>query len=185
MARNKEKKLKTSASKERKLPKFYVLDAVILLLIVAICLGVYFRYSVFDALGNSKKQVDVEVSFAIKNIQDTTTHYLDIGDEVYVKADGTTLGTLLASDDNSDMPLGNITPAAVTFFEGGESFIVNYPSETRVDAEGRLLCKGLFSQDGSFMLNGNEYLSAGQTVTVCTERVTVEIIVLDIKEIAD
>lgn len=183
--KNKVKKEKNNAEKIRRFPKFYVLDAVIIILIVAVLLGIYFRYSIFDVLGNSKNQVDVKISFSIKNIQDTTSHYIDIGDKVYIKDSQVDLGTIMSSEENSDMPLGNITPAAITFVENGEVLKVNYPSDTRIDAEGRLLCRGIFAQDGSFMLNGNEYLSAGQVLTVCTERVTVEITVLSIEKITN
>lgn len=183
--KNKIKKEKTGGEKVRRFPRFYVLDAVIILLIVAVILGIYFRYSIFDMFGNSRNQVDVEVSFSIKNIKDTTSHYIDIGDSVYVKGEGTQMGVLLASDDNSDMPLGNIAPASATFVKNGEVINVNYPSETRIDAEGRLLCKGIFAQDGAFMLNGDQYLSAGQVLTVCTEKVTVEITVLNIEKVVN
>lgn len=177
------KKEKLSSEKVKRLPKFYVLDAVIILLIVAVFLGIYFRYSIFDMLGNTKNQVDVEVSFSIKNIQDTTSHYIDIGDIVYIKDGQTEFGTILASDDSSDMPLGNISPASETFIKDGEIISVNYPSDTRINAEGRILCRGNFAQDGSFMLGGDKYLSAGQKLTVCTENVTVEITVLSIDKI--
>jgi hypothetical protein len=43
---------KQKAEKARKFPKFGVLDAVIILLVVVICAGVYFRYSFFDMLNS-------------------------------------------------------------------------------------------------------------------------------------
>ena len=69
----KNKKEKNSANRSRRFPKFYVIDFIIILLVVAISLGIYFRYSVFDILGNSKNQTEAVVTFSVKNIKNTTT----------------------------------------------------------------------------------------------------------------
>lgn len=179
----KDKKTKNKEEKIRRFPKFYVLDVVIVLLIVSVILGIYFRYSVFDMFGNSKDQVEVEVSFSIKNINHTTGMHIDIDDKVYFKSDGTAFGAIMASTENSQRPLREI-PAHHTVNKDGEIVTITYPADTRIDAEGKIKCKGSFSKDGSFMLNGNKFIAAGQTETVCTERVTVAITIMDIAKIS-
>ena len=180
----KNKKVKNSEEKSRRFPRFYILDAVIFLLIVAICLGIYFRYSVFDMLGNSKNQTEATVNFSVKNIKSTTSYYIDIDDKVYIKDDGSVLGTMMASDENSDLALGKMEPSKATFFDKGTEISVKYPVDTRIDAEGKIKCKGMFAQDGSFMLNGSDRLSPGQTLTICTEKVTLEITVISIEKVS-
>ena len=64
----KNKKEKNTEKKARRFPKFYIIDAIIILLVIAISLGIYFRYSVFDILGNSKNQTEAVVTFSVKNI---------------------------------------------------------------------------------------------------------------------
>lgn len=183
----KEKKVKVKGAKERRFPKFHILDAVIIILVIAIIAGVYFRYSVVDMLGNLKNQSDANVTFLVENIKDTTELYIKIDDAVYFKADGNKFGTVMEIAENSDRPL-NITPASETFFvkdgvtENGTSITVNYPSETRINAEGKIRCKGVFAPDGSFMLNGSTYLCAGQKYVVCTEKVTLEITVIGVEK---
>lgn len=179
----KNKKVKNTEKKTGRFPKFYVIDAVIILLVVAISLGIYFRYSIFDILGNSKNQTEAVVTFSVKNIKNTTSYYIEIGDKVYFKDGGGEFGTIMASNENSDLPLGNMTPASVTFFDNGEEITVNYPIDTRIDAEGKINCKGIFSQDGSFKLGGSEYISAGQTKTICTDKVTMEIVIVGVEKV--
>lgn len=180
----KNKKIKTAEAKARRFPKFYVLDIVIVILIISIFLGVYFRYSVFDMFGNSKNQEEAEVSFSVKNINYATGIYVDINDKVYFKNDSSDFGTIMESSENSQRALREIPAQQTILNKEGEFITISYPSETRIDAEGKIKCKGVFTKDGSFMLNGNKFLSAGQTETVCTERVTIVITITDIAKIS-
>ena len=172
---------KTKKVKDRRFPKFHILDAIIIIVVIAIVAGVYFRYNVFDTLGNLKDQSEAHITFSVNDIRDTTELYVKINDAVYFKDDGDNLGTIMEIAENSDRPL-NITPATKEFYENGEVITVNYPADTRINAEGKIKAKGIFGQDGSFMLNGSTYLSAGQKYVVCTERVTLEITITGIEK---
>ena len=166
-------KEKAKQNKEKRLPKFHLLDVVIILLVIAVLVGIYFRYNVFDMIGNLQNQNEVNVTFSVENIQDTTRYYIDIGDAVYFKDDGKSFGTIMESAENSDRAL-SYTPATEKFLDqdSGGVISVNYPAGTRIDVEGKIKCKGSFSDDGSFLLGGSKYISPGQTVEICTERVT-------------
>jgi hypothetical protein len=83
----------------------------------------------------------------------------------------------MESSDASSIPL-TIAPSTQTFIENGSAITVTYPKDTRIDAIGRIKCEGKFSSDGAFLLNGVDYLSAGQTYVICTEKVTLEIMIL-------
>ena len=179
--KNKENK---KEGRGKRAPKIYLLDFVIILLVIAMGLGIYFRYSLYDLFGNSKNQTESIVSFSIKNIKDTTSYYIDIDDKLYVKDDGSYIGTIMANTENSERPLSE-SPAVEVIYDDGEYVTVSYPNGTRIDAKGRFTCSGIFGSDGSFMLNGDEYIAPGQTFTVCTERVTVDITILDIQKVAE
>ena len=171
--------------RESRFPKIYILDVIIILLIVAIGLGIYFRYSLFDLLGNSKVHVETIVSYSIDNIKDTTSYYIDIDDKVYIKNSGEDFGTIIANSENSENPLSESPATEIVYdYENREYITVSYPSGTRIDAKGRIKCSGIFGEDGAFMLNGSEYIAPGQKITVCTEKVTVEITVLDIQKVS-
>ena len=178
---NQEKKEKTKKKKERRFPKFHILDAVIIVLVLAIIAGIYFRYNVFDSLGNLKKQSEAYVTFSVDNIRENTDHYVHIDDEVYFKDDGKPFGTIMASSENSSRPL-TIDLATKEFYEDGKVISIPYPSDTIIDASGRIKVKGVFDKNGSFLLNGSKYLAAGQKYVVCTEKVTLEITITGIEK---
>jgi hypothetical protein len=183
--RNEDKKKKKSSEakkvakgdKIRRFPKFGAIDVAIILLIASIGVGIAFRYNFFNAFKSFQKSDECAISFSVKNIENTTQYYISSGDEVYFKDSGRKLGIIMESSDASSIPL-TIAPSTQTFIENGSAITVTYPKDTRIDAIGRIKCEGKFSSDGAFLLNGVDYLSAGQTYVICTEKVTLEIMIL-------
>lgn len=173
-----------SAEKVRRFPKFGILDAAIILLIIALIVGFAFKYNFFNTFTALQELDECAISFSVKNIENTTQYYIDSGDEVYFKDNGKKLGTIMESSDASSIPL-TVTPSTQTFIENGSAITVTYPKDTRIDANGRIKCEGKLSTDGTFLLNGNDYLSAGQTYVICTEKVTLEITIQDIELIEE
>lgn len=169
-----------SAEKVRRFPRFGILDAVIILLVISVIVAMAFRYNLFKTLTELKDLDEFAISFSIKNIENTTQREIHIGEGVYFKDSGEPLGTIMKSSDVSSEAL-NISPSTQTFIENGSAITVAYPINTRIDATGRIKCEGKLSADGTFLLNGSDYLSAGQKYTVCTETVTVEITILGIE----
>ncbi len=168
MKDNKEKSLKKS-------PRFGVLDAVIILLIIVAVVGVYFRYNILELVNGTKNLEDYTVSYSIENIRYTTPNYINTGDEVYFAEDGEHFGTLINASEN--MGALSITPASEYFTTSNASVVeVFYPdSQSRVDAKGRLTCHGTYSDDGGFLVNGSVFIASGQKINVKTENVTVTI----------
>lgn len=179
----KRQKMKSSES-AKVVPKFKVLDAVIILLIITSVLGIYFHYNVLDTLKNKQDIEQYVVTFSVENIRSSTANYINIGDAVYYSEDGEKLGELMAHQDGSTEPLHQ--GIAFDYFskESGEIVLVSYPSSDRTDARifvsGRILCMGLYSEDGGFLVNGTKYLAPGQTLQVQTELVTLNLVVQDI-----
>ena len=62
------KKHQSAKSTERVklVPKFKILDAVIILLIITSVLGIYFRYNVMDTLKNQKDMKEYVISFSVQ-----------------------------------------------------------------------------------------------------------------------
>ena len=178
MKKQRNKKDKT----QRTTPRFRALDAVIILLVLTAVLGVYLRYNQLDLLTSKQNQKDYVISFSVKDIRYTTPeYYVSVGDMVYFADDGEEMGTLLSAADGLNIAL-SYRPATKTFLtEDGTVREVQYPNnESRVDANGRMLCRGSYTEDGGFLMNGSRYLSAGQTVSVRTERVTITVLIEDI-----
>lgn len=175
--------MKNNETKETvRKPKFGFLDAVIILLIITAVVGIYFRSNILDFLKNDRDARDYTISFLIEDIRYSTPDYVQVNDAVYFSDDGTQLGTVMEATQGNSKSL-NCRPAVKVFkTEKGTMESVSYPNnESRVDATGRLLCRGSYSEDGGFLLNGNRYLSAGQTIEVQTEMVTVSITITDIQ----
>ena len=173
---------KNLEQKEKQAPRFGVLDAVIVLLIVCLIAGIYFRSNVIDFITTKRNIRDYTITFAVDNIRYTTPHFISIGDEVVMEENGKPLGTIIEeSEGNSKIAL-SITPASEIFTDNGEVIEVFYPNnESRVNVKGRLQCRGTYSEDGGFLVNGSTYLSAGQTIAVHTENVSMELRVLQIE----
>ncbi len=163
--------------------KIKALDVVIILLIITVVVGVYFRYNILDMLTGSKDHKEYIVSFEIKDIQFQTynENYIQIDDNVYFYDSGELLGTLIGVNDDSQNAL-RATPTTTSFIPDNETQAVelSYPPETRVDANGRMKCLGTYSAESGFLLKGIDHIAPGDIIAVKTNRLTVNITVTDI-----
>ena len=174
-----------NADQMKLVPKFKILDAVIILLVIISVLGIYFRYNILDTLKNQKDIKEYTVSFSVENIRKSTTNYMNIGDVLYYAEDGEKMGELLAYSEDSASPL-RPTPSSKYFVKkDGTTVQVFYPEsesmDARIDVAGRMLCQGLYSEDGGFCVNGSRYLAPGQAVEVRTELVTLTLVIRNIE----
>ncbi len=170
--------------KVKKAPRFGVLDAVIILLVIAAVLGIYFRYQLMDWITNTRNMGEYNVTFAIDDIRYTTPNYLNIGDEIYFANSGEHLGTLIEESDNASNSALIIQPSSETFYIDGVAHDIPYPNlESRVDVKGRLRCTASYSEDGGLLINGSTYIAPGQTISSKTEWVTVNLRILAIEAV--
>ncbi len=173
--------------KERKFPKFGVLDAVIILLVIAIAAGIYFRYSFFDTLNSMKNMKECYVTFKTDKITTNVSREMYDGDAIYFKSDGSSFGTLALKSEEITMVIQE-QPATSTVFKDGKTYAdVQYPQGmdgSLIYGIGTIKCNCAVSENGSYLLNGTTYISPGQTYTVCTEKVTVNIMITDIEVIS-
>ena len=175
------KKVKKNKSDRLKRPHFNVLDAVIIIVVIAAVVGVYFRYSILDFLKSETNNEKYVITYSLDDIRYTTPNYIKVDDKVYFASNGGLFGSLISESENQDVL--NIMPASKYFVDSrGDVKEVFYPNnESRVTAKGRMLCEGYFADDGGFYVDGNRYIAPGQTVAVETERVSVNMRIVSIE----
>lgn len=179
---NKNTELAADAPKAKKAVRFGILDAFIILLVIAIVVGVFLRFNFSDMITKAQNRKDYAITFSIKNIRHTTDEYFNVGDSVYFESDDELFGTLMTYSDLSKFALDK-RPSSKVFNENGEIIEVSYPNtETRIDVTGRIKCEGTLSESG-FLLNNSTYIAPGQTINIYTRLVSVTITVLEITEI--
>ena len=176
------KNQKESAEKVRNTPRFHVLDAVIILVVIFAVVCVYFRNNIMDYLTGEKNMKEYVVSFTIEDVRENTLKYVNVDDIVRFAEDGEEWGVIMTHIDNSEIPFSKETAFQFFASEDGNSLVkVYYPNEERVSADGRILCNGRYSSAGGLMVNGDRYLSSGQYVTVQTEMVTLTILITGVE----
>ncbi len=162
------------------------LDIVIILLIVASVVAVYFRSNILDTLTGAKNLKEYNVSFEIKDIRYTTEKFIndDLNKKVYYE-DGTELGTLIEASDISIYAISSsYAQKNFTTKDGKNVVSLPCPKDTRIDANGRLRCKGTISEDGYFLVGGTKYLAPGDTVPIKTAHVTLNITITNIEAVS-
>ncbi len=180
--------IKQRSEKAHRFPKFGILDAVIILLVISIVVGIYFRYSFFDTLTNMKNMKECYVTFKTGNVTVDTTRSLYKDDLIYFKSDGSTLGTLAVKSEEISTVIQE-QPATKTFFKDGKAYAdVQYPQGidgALIYGTGVIRCSCLINEAGSYLVNGSTYIAIGQTYTVCTEKVTLDITITQIETIIE
>ena len=173
---------KTDTDQNKNRIKFRALDVVIIVLVLASLVGVYFRYNIVDMIVGARNLDDYAITFEIKDIQDSTKDKFELGNKIYYRSNGELLGELIPVTENSDAPVSH-THAIKTVIPAGENKAVEvyYPlDEGRIDVLARMTCKGRLSDNGGFLVGGTEYITPGQTLSVMTDYVTFDITITSI-----
>ena len=158
---------------------FNVIDAVIIILVIAVALGIYSRFNVVETLWQKNDTQKYAVSFTVKDIRYTTPAYVNVGDKVYFADTDELFGTIMSESENVNAL--SITPAVKHFTDSDGNVVeVFYPGDTRIDAKGRIECMGYYSDKGGFTVDGRKYLAPGQSVDVKTELVTLTVTITSI-----
>ena len=181
--KTKNKALNTEKNSNRERPRFGALDVVIILIAIISIVGIYFRFNLIDTITQTANSKQYVVSFSIENIRYTTPNYVNIGDKLYISSGNEYLGEIIAASNEMSNNALSATPASEIFIENGEYIEVYYPnSESRVDASGRFVCQGTYTDNKGLIINNSTHLTAGQKLTVQTEFVTLVIEIVDIQE---
>lgn len=151
---------------------FNLLDAVIVLAIIAVLAGVTLRYNLVDKLGIQSSRDSAEISFLISEISETSVDALVQGDVFYDGKNGAKLGELVSKTSSF----------AEAFVENADGYLIKAYNEAYYDVRGKILAVGKMTDDG-FMLNGTNFLSAGKTLQVYSKNSKVTILITDISAV--
>lgn len=169
--------------------RFNILDAVIVLLVVLCIVGICFRYSIMESLGLGQKMSEYTVKFTVSQLDSNMPEFLGKGNVLYF-ANSVKAGTLCGVSEFSNMSsisAGSdalvIKPSVVYVDDGNGSVVAaTYPDTKFIDAEGAFHCNGAYGDDGRFSIEGSDFISIGQQITLYTDTVALNITITDIAE---
>lgn len=147
--------------------KFGVLDAVVVIVIIALAIALVFRYTTDKRLFTYETEKYI-VTVKSSGLQYTTMDVLSSGDTVYLD-DGSALGAF------SHAP--TVTPMLkYALTSSGDIVASYYPDNTLVDMVTEIECD-LIANDGILMTKGGVHIAVGCILDIHTETVdfTVEI----------
>lgn len=158
-----------------------VLDVFIIIALLACIVSVVLRYvSVQNSSVNQGTQLEnYTVSFKVYDVRESSAvKFMQTGSNFYLKDNNALIGAL---DE------GKTVAPAKKYYEmaNGETVLVSNSSTGdlyRVDVEGSFSCSGKMSADGSFLLNGNKYISVNQELKVYSKYLAVTIKVTGISK---
>lgn len=152
---------KKQENQERVRPRFNVIDVLIVLIVLACAVGLVFRFGNIGNMSSEDELKTYDVYFTVSNIAYTAEDAFVQGDTVTLSESGAILGEFAG--------LESILPAE--FFardSGGNLIAVHYPEATRIDVTGRIVSRGIMSENG-YLLNGTTYVASGTEYTVQSE----------------
>jgi len=153
--------------------RFNIIDLIIIIVILGCIAGAAIRYNVADRIGINAEQKTVEISFVIKDVRNSTAEALVIGDNFYWEQNGALLGVLKDKQSSE----------AESHYVGDDGVLQSVYSSERCDIKGVLTSTGTINEDGSFMLAGNQFVSAGKELDVKSPHIEVTLIITDIQQV--
>ena len=155
-------------------PRFNVIDAVILVLVLAAIVGIAIRYNLIGEIGINRGMEDYELHFSVSDIRYTSSDAFVEGDTVSLTTNGAHIGTMA--------DLTSILPASAYAVDASGNVIqIHYPESTRIDVTGRILCRGTASSAGILTESGVNIVP-GTTLAISTEHLDVTITVTSVQE---
>ena len=150
--------------------RWSVVDAVILLLVLAAVVGIVYR--IFITVNDSgDKGKRYEISFEVSETHREVLGEIHAFDEVYLVENDMLLGSIGATGYDGETGVG-VPALTIVGVEGSEL----------VTATGCMVCRGTVSGDGSVLVGETgRYLSRGSVLTVRTDRVLLTIRITDIQ----
>ncbi len=171
-----------SAVKPSKIRKINALDIFIIILVIVSIVGIVYRQYTSKLPTKTEAEGAYEVYFSVKDISFTVPSYLNTDDNIYFES-GEFFGKLLNNNDVDTTSALVVTSASVVLTdENGDYVSTMYPDGSRVDANGSILCKCTKTEDGRYLLGGTRYITPGESISVRTELVDLEITVTSIAE---
>ena len=153
--------------------RFGVLDAVVLIIVVALIVALIFRFTTDMRLFTYDTE-KYAVTVRTEGLQYTTVDMISVGDSVYFE-NGDYLGAVLSSP--------TVTPKML-YALGAEGDLIPayYPNNTLVDLTTDLECE-LVTSDGMLMTKNGEHLAVGVVIKLHTQTVDITAEIVGIEKI--
>lgn len=163
----------------RKKVRFNAIDALIILLVLAILAGAAYRMVVYDENAKEAKLKEYTVYFKVESIRNTARQYFVAGDVVRMKSTNQKIG-VFDSIVQHDPAVGAYNDM------GGQIFYpeIDNPdiyNDTNCFVIGYITVKGEMTS-GGFLLNGDTYITSNSDLDIVTDHIETTIKIISITE---
>lgn len=155
-------------NEQEKKYRFGVIDAAILLFIIACVIGIALRNNLAALTEEKEANVGAEISFLISDIAPSSLDALHVGDDIVI--DNAYHGMLKNFEASN----------ARAVIENTEGYAVTVEKPTRRDVRGVISVEGSHTDEG-FLLDGKTYIAAGKELSLKTRDYRVTVLVTGIK----
>lgn len=153
--------------------RFTALDAVVLIVVVALVLTLVFRFTTDMKLFTYKTE-KYAVTVRVEGLQYTTVDMIALADSVYLE-NGECLGQVLSSP--------TVTPKMVyELGESGDLIPAYYPNNTLVDITMSLECD-LATSDGMLVTKNGTHIAVGVVLELHTQTVDITVEIVGIEKV--
>lgn len=152
--------------------RFGLLDAVILIAVIALVLALVFRYSADKHLFVYDTET-YTVTVKATGLQYTTVNMLDSNAKVYLE-DGKQIGTFVHAPTVTPMLSYSTTSS-------GDIIAAYYPDNTLVDIVTDVECE-LIVNDGMIMTKGGVHVAVGTVIKIHTETVDLDVEIVAVEK---
>lgn len=162
-------------SENQNKPRFNVIDLVIILAVLALIAAAVLRSGITDEMQKTEANDRAEVTVIIEGVSPSVAEAFHDGDTLYCTKNGAVFGTL----DHFD------TEPFVKYMESLTGELIKTESQSLITLRGTVTCKGARTQEGSFLLNGTQFISAGSTFTFRNNTTEANLTVLSVSILQD
>ena len=160
------------AEKKNSKIRFGLLDAVILIAVIALVLALVFRYTADKRLFVYDTET-YTVTVKATGLQYTTVNMLDSNAKVYLE-DGKQIGTFVHAPTVTPMLSYSTTSS-------GDIIAAYYPDNTLVDIVTDVECE-LIVNDGMIMTKGGVHVAVGTVIKIHTETVDLDVEIVAVEK---
>ena len=164
------------------------IDVLVIVLVVVCIAGVILRHTVLENMNFGGEEKDYYITFTVSSISYSQLQLIDLakdeaetnGNWVYLSDGYTKLGNLTA--------LGEQNKESFVYKNGNGKTVSVVYSDNEADEDvpwsltGKILCKGNYSENGGFLLNGNQFISPNTELEVCMKYCDFTLKIIDISE---
>ena len=152
---------------KKTMPKFNMIDVLIILVLLAALFGIALRFDLADKIGLQAQTDEAEVYLLIEDIQEASLEYFVPGENLYIELQDLLFGEITEVVD--------VRPA-IKYNAVFTGEIMKSEAPGRIDVVLSVRSKGRMSDEG-FMINGIYYTAAGRSYLVHTNKLEVNVLV--------